>query len=212
MKIDAYFEKEYLVAGNTYDNFVFENCPSEFLAVAKHKLSTGEKVKSCCVSLTKKEEQAFEKIAACCATDLQKKVLARDFVVALVLNQLLKGSDKVEKYEFASAQVNAFFEGNFEKVKTMHGESFMPHDIKRLAKEFGKIELNLFLSEMKSVVLQQAVNLFLSSREPYSVKLFTSGEKLSTYYDLNGNLIESPHDFMRRDVNKFIEADNIEKS
>ena len=35
MKVDKNFENEYLVSGNTYDNFIFENFPKEFLGVCK---------------------------------------------------------------------------------------------------------------------------------------------------------------------------------
>ena len=64
------------------------------------------------------------------------------------------------------------------------------------------------LKDTKNKYIQQAVNVFIASREPYSVKIFTNNDRLVTYYDLNGNLIESPHDFMRRAVDMFAEFEN----
>ena len=79
-----------------------------------------------------------------------------------------------------------------------------------MAKELGKIELSFILEDAENKYFQQAVNLFISSREPYSVKIFTNNDRLVTYYDLNGNIIECPHDFMRRDVSEFIERECCE--
>ena len=67
------------------------------------------------------------------------------------------------------------------------------------------------LEDVNNQYLQQAINLFLSAREPYSVKVFTNSERLATYYDLNGNIIQCPHDFMTRDVRPFVEQSINEK-
>ena len=100
---------------------------------------------------------------------------------------------------------------NFEKIKQNYAKGYMPYDVARKSRKLGqKIELNIFLFHMDNIVLQQAINNFVSSREPYSVKIFTNKEKLSTYYDTNGNIIEWPHDYMRRNMNDFIEINNTE--
>jgi hypothetical protein len=60
MKIDKYFMSQYLVAGNTYDNFIFENCPNGFLCLAKSKLNESEgEVKPCIVCLNREQEVFF---------------------------------------------------------------------------------------------------------------------------------------------------------
>lgn len=38
--------------------------------------------------------------------------------------------------------------------------------------------------------------------------MISFNDRLVSYYDQAGNIIESPHDFMRRDVNKFIESES----
>ncbi len=212
MKINEYFENEFLVAGNTYDNFIFENCPNEFLSIAKAKLKESrEGVKSVVICISREQERCIEQTINNCQEDFQKKILARDIITALIVRELLQyKSEKVEKINFVNSQISAFMHNDFEKVKEFHALSFMPHDVKKLHGELGGIELSFILQDTQNKILQQAINIFVSSREPYSVKIFTNSEKLPTYYDVNGNFIECPHDFMRRDVNDFIEIDDIE--
>lgn len=208
MKINEYFFKHYLTVGRTYDNFLFENCPAEFISVAKDNLSKrGSAVKPCCVTVTRDIEEFIEKTLNNCSEDFQKKLLARDFIMALIMKELLSYTDKKSEYNLVCQQINAFFKNDFERVKDFHFSSFQPSDVKKCMKFLGKIEINFFLEDTKNVYLQQAINIFLSCREPYSVKVFTTNEKLPTYYDPNGNLIECPHDFMRKDVNQFITKD-----
>ena len=206
MKINKYFERNFLTVGETYDNWVFENCPMDFLCLARTNLNkiNGE-VKPCVVQLNRHKEERVEQIFNKLSVELQKKILARDFITSMVMRELLKHRGNKEVETFINAHIQSFVEGDFEKVKELHASSFMPGDIKRFAKELGKIELSFVLEGTQNIYIQQAINVFVSSREPYSVKIFTNNNKLPTYYDLNGNLIECPHDFMRRDVRQFIE-------
>jgi len=78
------------------------------------------------------------------------------------------------------------------------------YDITTYARK-NKFELNIFIEEADKY-LQQAINNFISAREPYSVKLFLKNDKLSTYYDPIGSIIQSPHDYMLRDLSKYSES------
>ena len=213
MKVNEFFENEYLVAGNTYDNFVFENCPKDFLLYAKSRLmqSDGD-AKPCVVCLSKEQEDLVSRTLDNCAEDFQKKILARDFITAMVVKQMLDKDRQQDDYAFVCRQIAAFVNNDFDIVKQLHADSFMPFDVKRLQREVGKIELSFILDSTQNVYLQQAINIFVSSREPYSVKIFTNNESLPTYYDPNGNTIECPHDFMRRDVNDFLEEQTADKA
>ena len=213
MKINKFLKEEYLVTGKTYDNYIFENCPNEFLDLAKEMLvKSNNNVKSCVVSLDGQTEKFIEQTLNNFNDDIQKKVLARDIITAFIVKELLKHhTDKEDIKNFVNAQITAFLHNDIASVRKMHANSFMPHDIKKLAKDIGKIELSFILYGTKNKLLQQSINIFVSSREPYSVKIFTNNEKLPTYYDLNGNLIECPHDFLKRDVNQFIEENDTEK-
>ena len=213
MIVDEFFKKEYLIAGNTYDNFIFENCPKDFLPFAESMLKEhNDEVKSCVISLNRKKEELIEKTLNNCGEEFQKQILARDFITAVIVKELLKHKTTNQNIkDYLNEQIDAFIRNDFKKVKEFHKQSYMPYDIKRIAKEIGKIELSFVLEDTQNTYLQQAINVFVSSREPYSVKIFTNNEILATYYDLNGNIIECPHDFMRRDVNKFIEESVIER-
>ena len=210
MIIDESFEKYYLNVGMTYDNFIFENCPFKFVKIAEEKLKKSNAgVKPCQVVITKEMEQLVENTINNCSQEFQKKLLARDFITALIIKEMLAGvEDKSLEYKATCGQIKAFLDNEFEKVKEYHSSAFYPSDVKECMKLAGKIELNFFLYNTQSKLLQQAINIFISSREPYSVKIFTTNDKLPTYYDQTGNIIQCPHDYMTRDVNKFIEQDD----
>ncbi len=213
MRVDEYFERQYLTAGNTYDNFIFENCPEEFLGYAKKTLSKkGEDTSPCVVSIDREQEELLEKTLGSFNEDFQRQVLARDYVTASVVDKLLKYTDREQELkDFVKSQIQAFMQGDSDRVRDMHGESLTPYDVRRLSRRVGKIEVDFILNGTRNKFLQQAINLFVSSREPYSVKIFTSSKSLPTYYDTSGNLIECPHDYMRRDVNEFISGITTEK-
>lgn len=213
MRVDEYFERQYLIAGNTYDNFIFENCPEEFLGYAKKTLSKkGKDVSPCVVSIDRTQEELLEKTLCSFQEDFQRQVLARDFVTASVVDKLLQYTDReLELKDFVESQIQAFMQGDSDKVRGMHGESLTPYDVRRLARRVGKIEVDFILNGTENKFLQQAINLFISSREPYSVKIFTNSKSLPTYYDTSGNLIECPHDYMRRNVNEFVSSVSAEK-
>ena len=207
MKINECFESEYLTAGRTYDNFIFENCPKEFLSVAKEKLSVKSNgVKPCNVTLTREMEECFEKILENEENDLRRKIKARDFICALITKEVLDGEDaRGLLYFVATDELDAILSGDYFKYLANRSFSLIPNDIRDFQKEIGKIELNFFLEDTKNPLLQRAINIFIASREPYSIKVFTNNERLPSYAEQNGNFIECPHDYMRRDVNSFVE-------
>ena len=93
---------------------------------------------------------------------------------------------------------------DIEKVKKYHSVAPMPFDITNFSREIQKIELNFILNNTQNVYIQEAINNFISSREPYSVKIFSS-HSLPSYRDQTKNLIECPHDYMSRNISDFIE-------
>jgi len=214
MVINEYFKNEYLTAGNTYDNFIFEQCPDELLCIARESLSkSNDKVKSCVVSVGRGLEEKVEKIFDNCKEEFQKKILARDFVSAIILFELLKHkSSEKDAKSFVECQIDSFLNGNFEKVKELHSSTFMPSDISRFARNLGKIELSFVLDSTQNVYLQQAINDYIYSREPFSVKIFTNNDRLPSYCNLNGDFIECPHDYLRKNVNNLLtQKSNLEK-
>lgn len=211
MKIDEFFEKQFLVAGQTYDNFVFENCPDWFLNDAKQSLmQSANQGFPCIVELDRATEQKVEEVLACFDNEMHKKILARDFVVANVVKSILQFAPNEEAKHYINLQIDAFLRGDAEDVKKLHSYTFMPFDVRRMAKGLCGFELNFFLKGTQNQYLQQAVNLFVSAREPYCVKIFTNNERLATYYDTDGNIVQPPHDFMTRNVSDFV-CDNEER-
>ena len=213
MKINEQFKQQYLIPGNTQDNWIFEECPAEFMQIARESLShSGEHIKACNVVFTKIEEYVLNQLLPNFSQEFHKRILARDYVTALIMKEVLKGCpNKQYEYDFVCEHLHAFENKDIELIKQHHVKCFMPHHVAEFSKNEQKIELNFFLHDADNKYLQQAINLFVTGREPYSVKMFASG-KLKTFYDQMGNLMENPHDFMSRNVNNFIEDELAEQS
>lgn len=213
-RVDDYFKEEYLTCGRTRDNFIFLNCPQEFVYFANERLKQhANSKKSCCVLIDKKLKAKVEQILKKCKNELQTKIVARDFICTLILKQVLKGEEKaVERFLELKDGMSTFLDGDFDKYKENHHLYPFPLEITSAIKKYGDIELNIFLIDMQNIVLQQAINNFISSREPYSVKMFTTDDRLSTYLDQMGNRIEWPHDYMSVDMIKNVKLEDENES
>lgn len=208
MKVNKTFIDDYLLAGRTYDNYVFENCPIEFLKIAKESLNKEWlDVYSCNIVLTEEIERKVQKTLDNCEADLQKTFIARDYVCTLIMLELAKKCDSIypSHVNMMEQGIKAIYENEFWKVKNYHKYAPYPTDILEWFKDNGRFEINFFLIDTKNKYIQRAINNFISQRAPYSVKVFTNNVRLPSYQDEAGNLIKPPHDYITMDVNKFIE-------
>lgn len=136
MKINEFFENEFLRVGCTYDNFIFENCPNYFLSLAKEKLSViNNNTKPVNIVINRELEERFEKTIINFNNDFHKKILARDFICALIMKKIFDYTNEYcEEKNNVNNQINAFLNNDFNKVKEMHSTSFMPFDVKKKSK------------------------------------------------------------------------------
>ena len=206
IEVSEYFKMDYLTCGQTRDNFLFENCPKEFVLYARKCLCKAQdNVKPCIITITPKLEKDVEKTLIQCKDDLQKSFFARDLICSIFMHQMLKGNERYER-ETSSlySGIRAILNGDIERAIEYHTTAPMPYEVTQMARKIGKIEVNVFLIDTKNKFVQQAINNFISSREPYSIKVFTTTKSLPSYRDQLGNIVQSPHDYMTIDVNKYI--------
>ena len=204
MDINTNLADQYLKCGKTYDNYIIEGCNSDFINYSIDSLREDKSwCKSCCVVITDEDESRVEDTLSDCTEELHKKILARDYITVRIMQSVLAKRDLLGKTSVVNEQINAFHNRVLYKVKDYHG-CFFPSDVAEERKNVGDFELNIFLVNSGNKLLQEAINLFISSREPYSVKLFTTRDRLSSYYDQVGNLIESPHDYTRLSSKMFL--------
>ena len=193
LQLTEYFEYNYLLPGHTRDNFVIYGCPKEVISLAEQSLSNEtEEVKPCLIKITREIEEPLEKIFSFCKNEIQQKIIARSFLVAMCLNKL--GDESQNEL------LNAILSGS-EEVLNMSGEFPLPmdlyHKIKVMERETGKkFEMNILLDGNKNILLQQVVNNYLTSREPYSIKVFTTADKLITNFDQCNNWAQAIHDYL----------------
>lgn len=204
IKIAETFRQRFLIAGNTYDNFLFEDCSYEFIEEAEKSLkqSKGE-VKSCNIKIDKEIEKRLAVIFSKCETSLQESFFARDYINSLLMYQIL--DDNNEKQTILKEAVSTIENGDFERAKQYHAKTPLIYDIDVASKiKNRKLELNIFLIDTQNIAIQQAINNLLSARLPFSIKIFTTNTTLPCYYDQAGNLVQFPHDYMVVKVNNFV--------
>lgn len=206
--INDYFKNEYLTCGNTYDNFIFLNCPKSFLPQAYDSLSKDDIYRrSCMVKITREDEDNVEYTLKDCSAEFQKLILCRDYVNARVLKEVYKDiTEKGAVYSVLKEQIKAFNDGQLWRVKQLHAYGPFISEMIDAYKKFGSFEINFFLEDTKNVYIQKAINNFISSRAPFSVKLFTNLEKLPTYLDEGDCRIENPHDYLTLNIMDFVEV------
>lgn len=208
IKITQYFIDSYLSPGITRDNFIFEDCSQEFLKEAKIHLSNqSESIKSCVIEIDSNITKILEQTLSNFENITHKKFVARDYICSEILRNLLVITNtNPESLQQIESGLNAIKKGDISKVKQYHTVAPMPYDITCFSKEIQKFELNFLLNGTTNRYIQEAINNFISSREPFSVKVFST-QGLPTYLDQSGNIIQSPHDYMARNVKDFIESD-----
>jgi len=208
MKINEYFESEYLTVGKTYDNYVFINYPKEFLSMAKEKLSVRDNgVKPCNVTITRELEEKFEKFLENAKDEKQKNRMAEKFICSLVLKEILIGEsiEHRNRLWFANEIIESVKENDFFRYNKQRME-FVFYDCANYWQRYvGKIELNFFLKDTQNTLLQRALNGFLGRRDPFSIKVFTNNERLPSYRDICGTIVEYTHDYRQINMNNFIE-------
>lgn len=207
IEIEENFNREYLTCGNTYDNFIFHKCPKSFLHIAQDRLSKDNNgVRPCLIRITRDDEEIIENMLKEYEDyEFYKTIICRDYVNARVLNEVYsRVAEKGASKSVLNEHVKAFKEGELWKVKKHHVSAPFMYEIVDAYKKYGSFEIDFFLEDTENVFIQKAINNFISTRAPFTVKVFTNKDKLPTYYDEGGNIIECPHDYMTRNVNNFI--------
>jgi len=211
IKINDYYKNAYLTAGVTRDNFVFENCSDEFMDLARNYLSEdANDVISCVVDLDKNIENKLEDSLDLFDSVVHKEIIARDFISALIMLSILKKSGNSVELDALDQGIENVLSGDYKRIRSFLQNAPMPYLIDWQIRKTGKIELNMFLKDIKNKYLQRAINGFLASRTGYSIKVFTNQDRLCSYYDEGGNIIQSPHDYMVRDAREMFEECSLE--
>ncbi len=194
-----------LKCGDTRDNMLFENCPFNLMLLAGKNLSIAQNnCTSINIALNAGTEMKLEKLFASCETELQRIIFAECYVNSLIMLQIMKKFNVKETKFGTSIQeiqkgLNILEFGNFDDAKNYYTNAPMAFEVSKAIRKQQRAELNVFLFNTKNKYLQLAINKYLASREPYSIKVFTDS-KLPTYYTHDGQFIQSPHDYLLYDL------------
>ena len=203
--INPYFIDAFLTCGQTYDNFVFTNCPVDFMRIAEAQLSIdNDDCNSCVVHISRKDEVLLDKLFYKCTSSYQLRAFARDYIDLLVMRELVKKIEDIGDLKHIEQHINALRNGDIDSAIDYHIEAPLPNHIIFLINAIRKTEIDFFLFNTDNTIIQSAINNFLSMRTPYSIKVFTNNERLPSYYDEAGTPIECPHDFINLNVYDFI--------
>ncbi|MFQ6752411.1 MAG: hypothetical protein ACLRFL_02455 [Clostridia bacterium] len=190
------------------DNVVVVNCSYNFMRMAIEGLNNTDDCRAICVIINAKTNEKISKFLDSILDRDHQKIYARTFVGSIIMLEMLKNYEDVNlgfEYdkELLSSGIEAFISQDADRVK----EFYIHHapwsmDIERVVRKYGKMELNIFLSNKIDTRLQNEINNFIFSRLPYCVKVFTSADRLSSYRTTSGDMIQIPHDFTEYDMVK----------
>ncbi|MBE5758088.1 MAG: hypothetical protein E7345_04100 [Clostridiales bacterium] len=209
--ISNYFKNEYLTCGSTYDNFIFTNCTNEFLKLAKSSLQTpANLVKPCNITLTHDDEKCLELSLENVKSPIQREIIIRDFATALILREIYKDiPTKAIRLNEINETINSLLFNDLLNIKNNLDKSPMPFEIISAIRKFGKIEVNFYLHDTQNKEIQKAINNYIFSREPYSIKVFTNSSRLPSYTTQRGDFIECPHDYIHINMDKYLKHNEL---
>lgn len=200
MNTNEIFINHHLAKSTCADNYVFYNFNfNQLSTIIKHIQTEYKSQNPCIINVLQNDDKSLCKTLSCFNDDHLKKLIARDYICAQIKQQLLKTKNMQDKN--VNNILNAILNGDTNLVKELHAQAPMPYEITKLAKKLEVKEIYIFLQNQQNVYVGQAINNFISSREPYAIKLFTSQPHLSTNYDQMGNLVQSPHDYISINYN-----------
>ena len=202
--INKTFIDGYLTCGATYDNFIFDKCSLEVMKFAISNLSKtqSETFKSVNLCFSSADKAMMDKIASCCDNDYQKNLLAGSYFnlkyMLGILNVFGEKRSEFKKQDLIDI-IKTFSSGRLDLAIDCYRRSPSNYDINVITKKVPKFELNIFCLGEQNKYLQMAINNYISSRLPYSIKLFTNSDRLSTYFTSSGEFMQSPHDYLSID-------------
>ena len=208
LEINEYFKNQYLTCGNTYDNFVFHNCPKELLNVAEQTLSEGtERCTPIVLRIDKQIEDRLSQTLDACSDDFQRGVFARTYFSASVMREMLNKFNTTFRHHTIpgiDSGIEKLLGGDFEGSKRFYFMAPFFEEIQSFVRKNGRIELDLLLDDTSNVFLQRAINDSLASRTSFSIKVFNTGKGFVTSYTNNGQIVQNTHYYMTRNVEDYI--------
>lgn len=220
LEISEYYLRSFLTPKQASDNFIVEGCTHEFMEFAYDQL---ENSPSSIIAINVKFD--VEKISADLETAYnkysekeQKNILTIEYFINLVLLKILPRTKIQTKLTQEDVQKNlltireaedigSLFDVEMEKDTQLIFKNIMEN---RFEKE--KHELNIFLYGKQDIIFQNIINSFIFSRSPYSVKIFSDQEALSTYAEPSGEFIQCPHDYLSvKEKDMYVQNENFER-
>ncbi len=187
------------------DNIVITDCDDDFLLGAEEILKSCDSIKSVVIKIDDNENSIINNIEINFDDDLKKKVLTRTCLTAKIMRELLLEFD-VKNTRFHSLNdievgLNYFKSLDKENMIKFYRIAPMIDDIEDFVKKNDnqQVEINFILTaENINKNLQRAINDLIYSRLPFLVRVLTNQKELASYYTLNGEFIEVPHDYVEK--------------
>lgn len=205
MKMTNYFKEHFLTCGQSRDNFVFHGCPKELIEIAKKSLEKSTDVKACNIAISRKQEEQLEN-AYIDKNNQYIKAFGKAYFYTLFMKEIIKHQPKQEQYRAILDECEEAFLGkDLEKAKIYLDFAPKFRDILMMARRVGKIELNIFLEDTQNTYIQKAINNFISSKTPFSVKIFNNSNKFCVNYDYSDRFVQPVIDYMDMNIQNYID-------
>ena len=178
------------------DNYVFFGFPKQMSEPAKVILGKNKNAKSCFITIDAEMEEKLNVTLDGFTNDKHKDIICRDLFVTLFMKELTKDSEENQTYQgFLDKGLDMILSGDCELAKDYHTFCPMPLELSKMIKKNLPIVLNVFLVDANNINLQRALNNYIGSKEPYSIRIFSTQKKFPCYYDQAGNAIQTINDF-----------------
>ena len=209
MILNEYFISKYINESSSIDNEIFCNLSHELLSEIKQLYSNKNSSDSLQINIDKNIQNNYEKIIKETTNEIAKKVIAEYYITTLILQDLIsKIPEPKQRYynqeeltKLINLGINAYASKDFNEVKNYYFEAPNNNILNNIIKNNNINEIVIIIKDIDNNYLQNAINSHISSRTKHSYKVFTNQEKLCNYYDLTGNIIQSPHDYINQNIN-----------
>ena len=205
------------------DHEIYFNTPAELMPEIKRTLTKQmkENTNLATITFTADESNQIESILidydnfdintpSRINPNYQKRVMASALIRCKLMLAILESKKDLQETSMSSAELRQIIQGLTSCSREERIQAYINapshYDIEDMIKRGQKTHLAIFEDNVNCSILQGAINDYIGSRTPYSIKLFTSSNNLSNSYDSNGNLISPVHDYRAIYLDRFLDT------
>lgn len=188
------------------DNAILTNCSEDFIRLAHRHLNNEDSIRAIKVVFNEQKARMIQDLFHH-FDDYARRIFSRAYVASEIVLAIFDAYPEIEDFRLGFTRdtimegLSAFKNKDYTACREYYKVAPLASDIREIVDEFGKAELNIFITAPLNKYIQQEINNQIGSRLPYCVKIFTTLDRLTSYSTTNHEFIQSPHDYISYDYN-----------